>query len=141
MREAPPPSYRKTLTGFEPVTSTAKIFWQETKLGAVVKMTGTRPRNLGRFRLYWKMLSVSVDNLDAFDTPEQLHSAVKACLGYGRWLEVPGASRALFIEDSISFASMKEEEFVQFFDRAAKVISKHWLKVPVETLLDEARKE
>lgn len=139
MREAPPPSYRRTLTGFEPVSSTARRFWQETKLGAFVRLDGKRPRNLARHNFYWKMLEVAADNIEAFDDADQLHTAVKATLGYGRWVEVPGASRQLFIEDSTSFASMTEAEFAEFLDKAARAITKHWLRVPVETLLEEAR--
>lgn len=140
MREEPPPSYRRTLTGFEPVSPTAKRFWQEVKLGAIIKLEGKRPRNLGRHNLYWKMLSVAAENIEAFDTPDQLHTAVKATLGYGRWVEVPGASRALFIEDSTSFAKMSEAEFAEYLDKAAKAITRYWLDVPVEQLLEEARK-
>lgn len=140
MSDAPPPSYRRTLTGFEPVSTTAQRFWHETKIGDTIKLEGKRPRNLGRHCYYWKMLSVAADNIEAFDTSEQLHTAVKATLGMGRWLEVPGARRALFIEDSTSFAKMTEAEFSEYLDNAAKAITKHWLHgVAVEQLLEEAR--
>lgn len=140
MREAPPPSFRRTLTGFEPVSPTAKRFFHETKLGDVVKMEGKRPRNLRRHNYYWKMLTVAAENLEAFDSADQLHTAIKATLGLGRWVEVPGASRALFIEDSTSFAKMTEAEFAEFLDAAARAITKHWLRgVAVEQLMEEAR--
>lgn len=139
MTDAPPPSYRRTLTGFEPVSATAQRFWRETKLGAVVKLDGKRPRNLARHAYYWKLLTVAADNIEAFDTPEQLHVAVKATLGLGRWVQVPGASRPLFLEESTSFAKMSEAEFAEYLDKAALAITRHWLRVPVETLMDEAR--
>jgi hypothetical protein len=139
MSEAPPPSYRRTLTGFEPVSTSAQAFHRETKLGSVVRLDGKRPRNLGRHCFYWKMLTVAAENLDCFDTPEQLHLAVKAAMGRGRWVEVKGASRPLFIEDSTSFAKMSEADFTRYLDEAATVITKHWLRgVPVETLMKEA---
>ena len=140
MAEEPPPSYRRTLSGFEPVSSTAKRFWQETRLGDVIKLVGSRPRNLPRHNYYWKMLEVAVNNIEAFDIPKQLHTAVKATLGYGKWLEVPGASRMLFIENSIAFDKMSEAEFAEYLDAAAKAITKHWLHgVAIETLMEEAR--
>lgn len=139
MRDEPPPSYRRTLTGFEPVSPTARRFWQESKLGDVVKLEGKRPRNLGRHNFYWKMISVAVDNLEAFDTPDQLHTAIKATLGYGRWIDV-GGSHPLFIEDSTSFAKMSEAEFAEYLDKAARAITKYWLHgVAVETLMQEAK--
>lgn len=139
MREEPPPSYRRTLSGFEPVSPTARRFWQESKLGDVVKLEGKRPRNLGRHNFYWKMLSVAADNLEVFDTPDQLHTAIKATLGYGRWIDV-GGSHPLFIEDSTSFAKMGEAEFAEYLDKAARAITKYWLHgVAVETLMQEAK--
>jgi hypothetical protein len=140
VRESPPPSYRRTLTGFEPVSATAKRFWQETTLGAIVKLDGKRPRNLARHNFYWKMLTVAADNIEAFETADQLHTAIKASLGYGRWVEVPGASRPLFIEDSTSFGKMSEADFAEFLDKAAKVITRYWLNgVAVEQLMEETR--
>lgn len=141
MTDTPPPSYRRTLTGFEPVSATARRFWRETKLGDVVKLEGKRPRNLARHNFYWAMLTVAANNIEAFETAEQLHSAIKATLGKGRWVEVPGASRALFIEESTSFAAITEAEFAEYLDAAARAITRYWLHgVAVETLLDEARK-
>jgi len=140
MSDAPPASYRRTLTGFEPVSATAHRFWVETKLGEVVKLDGKRPRNLARHNYYWKMLTVAADNIEAFETPQQLHTAIKATLGLGRWVEVPGASRTLFIEQSTSFAKMTEAEFAEYLDAAARSITKYWLRgVAVEQLMEEAR--
>jgi hypothetical protein len=140
MHDAPPPSYRRTITGFEPVSDTARRFWQETKLGSVVKLDGKRPRNLGRHNFYWKMISIAADNIEAFETADQLHTAIKATLGYGRWVTVPGASRPLFIEDSTSFAKMSEAEFAEYLDKAAKAITRYWLNgVAVEQLMEETR--
>ena len=140
MTDAPPPSYRRTLTGFEPVSATAERFWRETKLGETVKLDGKRPRNLGRHCYYWKMLTVAAENIEAFDNAEQLHTAIKATLGLGKWLPVPGATRPLFIEESTSFAKMNEADFAEYLDAAARAITKHWLRgVPVETLMEEAR--
>lgn len=140
MHEAPAPSYRRTLTGFEPVSMTAKRFHAETKMGDIIKLDGKRPRNLGRHNFYWKMLTVAADNIEAFETADQLHTAIKASLGYGRWVEVPGASRPLFIEDSTSFGKMSEADFAEFLDKAARVITKYWLQgVAVEQLMEEAR--
>lgn len=137
---APPPTYYRTLRGFEPVSDSAKRFWSETKLGAFVKLTGKRPRNLKRHNYYHQMLKVAVDNIEAFDTPRQLHVAIKATLGLGRWVEVPGASRPLFLEESTSFSKMSESAFSEYLDAAAKAITKHWLHgVAVETLMEEAK--
>lgn len=109
-------------------------------MGDVIRLDGKRPRNLARHNYYWKMLSVAAENIEAFETAKQLHQAVKAALNMGRWLEIPGASRALFIEDSTSFAKMTEAEFCEYLDAAAKAITRYWLHgVAVETLLQEAR--
>lgn len=139
MTDTPPLAYRRTLTGFVPASTAAADFLQQVPVGKLVKLEGKMPRNLGRHRYYWKMLQITVDNTECFDTVQQLHTAIKATLGYGKWIEVPGASRPLFLEDSISFGKMSETDFVTFMEAAARAITKYWLSVSVETLMEEAK--
>ena len=140
--EYPPPIYRRTLTGFEPANDEAKAFWREVGLGKLISLTGKMPRNLMRLRSYWATMRTAAENIEwADDNPQTVHLAVKAALGLGKWVEVAGASKAIFIEGSISFAKMSEPEFRQFYDQATAVIEKHWLKVPLGTLARETMME
>lgn len=138
----PPQSYRRTTTGFEPVSDTAIRFWRETPLGDIVQLDGKRPRNLRHHNYYWAMLGIVVQNSEVFETKRQLHLAIKAALGYGKWVQLPKSTRPLFIEESTSFASMSDAEFAEFLDAAARAITRYWLAgVTVEELMEETRRE
>jgi hypothetical protein len=134
---APPPLYRRTLVGFEPDTEAAKIFWRETKPGALVRLEGTRPRNAGRHRFYWKMLTIAAENMPRFETPERLHYAVKQALRLGEFVPIRGGKEMVFIPASTSFARMKEAEFVKFLEDADALLSES-LGVEIGTLMREA---
>ncbi|MHB9879139.1 hypothetical protein ACSMXM_05695 [Pacificimonas sp. ICDLI1SI03] len=132
-----PMTWRRTMTGYVPGNAVAAEAHAKGKPNELVKMKLTRPRNLAHHQLYWVILQLVVDNSEDFDTTKQLHTAVKAALGYGKWLEI--GSRPLFVEESISFASMGQTEFKVYFDRALDAINKYWLPVGVEALLAEGR--
>ena len=138
MSESAPQMWRRTLSGYAPANDTAKAAWQKGKPGELVKMDVKRPRNLAHNSLLWVIYGMVVDNSETFTDARQVHSAVKAALGFGKWIDV-GGSHPLFIEESTSFGSMSQVEFSAFFDAALKVIDRFWLSVGVETLLSEGK--
>lgn len=138
MHDAPPPLYRRTLTGFEPASDIARTFWKDTKPGQLVKLEGARPRNAARHRFYWKMLSIAAENMPKFETAERLHIAVKQALRLGEFVPIRGGKEHVFIPASTSFATMKEAEFVKFLEDAGALLSES-LGVPIGTLMAEAR--
>jgi hypothetical protein len=138
MTDKVPAIYRRTLSGFTPANAEADAFWREVPLGKLISLTGKLPRNLDRLRSYWATMRIAADNIEWADgNPEMVHLAIKAALGLGEWITVPGASKPLFREGSISFAKMSEPEFRDFYDKATNVVEKHWLKVPIGSLRQE----
>ena len=133
-----PQVWRKTLSGYAPHSDAAKMAWAKGKPGELVKMDVKRPRNLAHNALYWVILGMVVKNSEPLDRPEELHLAIKAALGFGKWVDV-GGSRQLFIENSTSFSAMSQVEFDKFFNDAMQVIDRYWLPVGVDTLLSEGR--
>lgn len=129
--------YRRTLTGFEPINDAAHDFWRASKLGDDVALKGSRPRSLPHLRKYWRLMQIVSENHDILDTPEKVHTAVKAMLGLGKWVELPNASKPLFIEGSVSFSAMDQSTFSEFYDRAVTAVAKHLIGVDKKTLLDE----
>lgn len=138
MHDTQPALYRRTLTGFEPATDSAKVFWRETKPGQLVKLDGSRPRNAARHRYYWRMLTIAAENMPKFETAERLHIAVKQALRLGEFVPIRGGKEMVFIPASTSFAKMKEAEFVKFLEDADALLSES-LGVPVGSLMAEAR--
>lgn len=125
--EAPPATWRRTLSGFEPADEQSRSFWQKIKLGDIIALDGRRPRNLKHHRKYWILMQIVVDNSDDFDTPEMVNYAVKAAMERGRWIKPGKAKRPLFIPESISFASMDQEAFERFYSEAVNVVIKYFL--------------
>lgn len=125
--EAPPATWRRTLSGFEPADDQARSFWQKSKPGDIIELTGRRPRNLKHHRKYWILMQIVVDNSDDFDTPETVNYAVKAAMNRGKWIQPAKAKRALFIPESISFANMDQEAFDRFYTEAVNAITRHFL--------------
>ena len=129
--------YKRTFSGFVPDNDVAYKFWKDTELGQCVVLKGSKPRSLPHLRKYFALMTLVAQNHDTLDTPEKVHTAVKAMLGRGRWVQLPKASKPLFIEDSISFSAMNQETFDRFYNDAVNAIAKHLIGVDQKTLLDE----
>lgn len=125
-----PCQYRKTLTGFEPVTEAAREWHGKTKLGQVVELKGRRPRNPGHHRKLFALLNILVENTDSFANTDHALLAIKAATGHGGWSKPhPNAKRELFYPDSIAFDSMGQDEFSVFYDQSIDAVIKFWLPV------------
>lgn len=124
-----PHHVRKTITGWQPISTAAREFHAKTKLGQIVEMQARRPRNPGHHRKAFALFSIVADNCEQFSNAEDVLTAVKAALGMGRWLELAGASRPIFMPDSISFSAMDQTEFEAFYKAAVAAIQRWWLPV------------
>lgn len=79
------------------------------------------PRNLKHHRKYFALLQAVYPHQSVWPTLRSFQRAMKKALGHGEWV-TSSDGRQEFIEDSISFASMDQTEFEQFYDRAVEVI-------------------
>lgn len=136
MADYAPTHYKKTAVGFVPISRAARDFHAKTKLEKVVELKGRRPRNPAHHRKLFALLSIVADNSDDFANAEDVLIGLKAALGHGRWITPKGATRELFIPDSINFENMSQDEFEPFYDLAIAAVRRWW--IPVE---DEALRE
>lgn len=135
MARIDPLHFRKTLSGFEPVSKAAREFHAKTKPGATVQLVGRRPRNPGHHRKFFALLGVLVDNTEQFASVDDALIAVKATLGHGRWVKAhPKAEREIFIPNSIDFAAMSQDDFEPFYEAAIAAIIRWWLPVAANDL-------
>lgn len=128
--KAAPHHYRKTATGFVPVSQAAREFYASTKPGQIVDMKGRRPRNPAHHRKLFALLSLLADNREEFSSAEDALLGLKAVLGYGVWKKLhPKAEREVFVPDSIAFENMPQDEFEKFYDAAIAAVRRWWLPV------------
>jgi len=129
MAKSAPHHCVKTLQGWQPVSVAAREFWAKTKLGQVVEIKARRPRNPGHHRKFFALLGIVADNCEQFSGPDDVLVAIKAATGHGRWLSLAGASRPIFMPESIAFDAMSQDEFEAFCDVALAAVRRWWLPV------------
>ena len=127
-KDSPPPTWRRTIGGFEPVCEKAWSAFKSVKLGEEVSFKMHRPRNLKHHRKYWILMQIVAENSDDFESPEMVHYAIRAAMGRGKWIQPAKATRQIFIPESISFASMDQDEFNEFYSKAVNVVIKHFMQ-------------
>lgn len=138
--KAAPHHVRKTVQGWAPVSSAARDFHAKTKLGQTVEMRERRPRNQQHHRKLFALLGIVADNNEQFSGPEDVLVAIKAATGHGRWLKLEGATREVFMPESIAFDAMSQDEFEPFYEAAVAAVRRWWLPVGNDEL-EEAIKE
>ena len=129
MSKLAPAHYLKTLSGFIPVSAAAREFHAKCKVGKAVELKGRRPRNPQHHRKLFALLGIVADNNEQFSGPEDVLVAIKAATGHGRWLKLEGATREVFMPDSIAFDAMDQAEFEQFYAAAVAAVRRWWLPV------------
>ena len=119
-RRAQRPCYvKRTLGGLVPADRNAEELIGRHALGTVLRVELKKPRNLRHHRLYWAMLALICDNLDAV-RPETLHDLIKLRTGCVHVVRTARGTVAL--PGSIAFERMDQAAFRDFFDRAVDVI-------------------
>lgn len=129
-----PAHYTKTLSGFIPVSAAAREFHAGCKVGKEVELKGRRPRNPQHHRKLFALLGIVAENNEQFSGPDDVLVAIKAATGHGRWLKLDGATREVFMPDSIAFDAMDQQEFETFYTAAVAAVKRWWLPVGDEEL-------
>lgn len=125
---------RKTLSGWEPVSTVAREFHAKTKLGQTVILTGRRPRNPGHHRKLFALLGLVLDNTELFANADDALIGLKAIMGRGRWERIKGTTKDIFYAESIAFDAMGQDEFNGFYDAAVAAVRRFWLPVAADDL-------
>lgn len=115
-----------------------------SKIGAGEYMTAEikRPRNPKFHRLFFALLDVVMENMsheqrDQWPTKERLLWEIKLQTGYFQMAESVGG-KMYPIPSSISFASMDDVEFGEFFTKALDVCRRYFLPGVSDAELREA---
>ena len=89
--------------------------------GDLVSVEVKRSRNLKQLRLYWKLIDLLYDNQERYASPETLSDAFKICAGLCETFVLP-SGQVIHRPGSISFGSMKQDEFDAFWERFIQVM-------------------
>jgi hypothetical protein len=108
---------RKTLNGLVP-TDGSRL--PTVKVGEIVKVKISRPRNRKHQAKYWALINTIFDNQSLFATPEHLHQWVKRKTGFAQEITVRGEPTTVY--DSTSFESMDQTAFEQYYQRVLDLI-------------------
>lgn len=100
-----------------------------------------RRRNPRHHRLYWAILQFVKMHCELFERQSlrMIGNAVKLATGMGETFVDLNTGQHMFVPRSISFASMTQTEFNDFFDVACQVIAQRWMREG--TTADDVRRE
>ena len=94
----------------------------------------TKPRNIGRHRMFFAMVSMVFDNQDQYDNTDDLRSELTIKAGYFRVVkDLDGADRKR--PKSISFANMDDLEFNAYYKSVWDVVAR-WLDISDDEIRD-----
>lgn len=130
---------RRTLAGhLAPADEDAATVLQRIKVGEVVRAEVRRPRNVAQHRAYWAMCSLVAINHEQLRTREQVHTVLKLLTDTVDIVAMKSTGEILRVPKSISFGSMSQTEFEDYFSRAKDAVVEHLLPgVGLQELQDE----
>ncbi|MCO5092631.1 hypothetical protein [Bosea sp. (in: a-proteobacteria)] len=123
--------------GLFPGDALARAAFAKMKDGAGYLVNLHRPRNLMHHRKLFALLNLVQDNTDRWPTVETLLDDLKISTGLFETRVNAVTGIPYIVAKSISFASMTQDEFEQWFERAVDLICKQVLAMDREYLLAE----
>lgn len=131
----------KTLAGLIPANDSDKEHLSKLKLGEIYSVEIKRPRNVKFHQKYWCLLKLVYQNLpehleDRVRSIDELHYMLKLQCGIREPVLTLGGKTNWRV-GSISFASMSQDDFEEFFKKAVSAITKHVLPMDDEVLIAE----
>ena len=123
--------YRRSVSGFEPANDYADEWARSVKIGDLVELKGSKPRNGAFHNLWWVMLQDIAKHIDPPMTARQLHEIAKTGTGVNKVMKVispkTGEPVWVTIPGRTDFASMDQVEFKRFVREAATFLCVNFL--------------
>ena len=121
--------FTRTLAGLAPLNDDARDWLRRVKLGGTIRGEFKEPRNGARLRKYFALLDLVYENLpdrSVYPTRDHLDDALRIGMGFFDMLLLPSGKR-IERPRSVSFAAMKEPEFIAFLDKAVLIVRTRFL--------------
>jgi len=122
--------------GLFPADADAEEAFGKMRDGARYLVNLHRPRNVDHHRKLFAVLNVVQDNSDRWPTTETLLEDLKMSTGLFETRVNSLTGIPYVVAKSISFSSMSQDEFEQWFNRAVDLICKQVLQMDKEYLLE-----
>ncbi len=115
-----------------PLYDTGYEYAKKMKVGEAYKVTIKKPRNGGFHRKYFALLNLTLQNFpeeynEAYPTLDNLLDEVKLQLGHYELRQTLGG-KPFYKLKSISFASMDQDAFEDFYSKTLDILIKWFLK-------------
>lgn len=117
---------QKNLGALRPVDEAGEQALQKIKNGAVLMIEAKQPRNGSHHKLYFALVNIVFQNQEIYETPEQLHNALKIAAGIYEPLTMPNGT-VHKIPGSIAFNRMDQVAFSAFYDKVCDLIAEHFI--------------
>ena len=111
----------RSLTGLSPVDEQGRAILARYKQGELIRVKTSRVRNSQHHRLFFALLNLVYENQSRYTSMEHMLTALKVALGHCDTVILKDGSPP-YIPKSISFASMDQDEFNDFYDRTVKLV-------------------
>lgn len=112
---------RRTMNGLKPADANSEGVINELPIGQTLKVTITQPRNVAHHRKFFAMLNIIYENQSHYQSLDELLYAVKMKLGYVIPVTIKGQQG--FMPKSISFTSMDQSAFSEFYERTVDFVA------------------
>lgn len=113
----------KRSNGLKPIDQDGIDALAKVKNGKILLVQARGTRNPKQHRLFWKLMDIIHEHQDRYATREQVSDAIKIAVGY--YDELPLVNGQMTkIPKSISYGSMTQEEFTQFFDKVIELTAR-----------------
>ena len=106
----------KRLTGLYPVDDAGAAAMRKFGMGEIVSVEVKRPRNLAFHRKFFAMLQIILQNQEHYKSIDDLLDVCKLRIGHCRTVQTKYGE--VKIPNSISFPSMDDSAFADFYDKA-----------------------
>lgn len=127
--------FTRTPGSLVPADGEAEQMLRRVKIGQPVWVEIRAARNVKQHRYLFALLRIIVDH-DVYPTTDAALLALKFATGLVDSFKLKDGVVHM-IPKSISFASMRQAEFQEWFDAAIKVVATKWLEVAPEALARE----
>ena len=111
---------RRELFGFVPADEAAEAFASTVKMGECISVEAKRPRNIQHHRKFFSMLQLIFNNQERYATLDHLLTAFKFAISHTEIIRTKRGD--IEVPKSISFASMSQDEFNTFYQRAVDFV-------------------
>lgn len=124
----------KTPSGLRGATPADQDAWakfrrrlETMKPGRWLRVEFSSPRHGKHHRKFMALLQLIVENSEVYDTIPKALVAVKLCVGHFDLMVDPTTGEISKVPRSISYESMPQEEFDQFYSQAIDAVLQHVL--------------